>query len=168
MSTPVQTRIVFQWAATIFVHNWPVILWLTLSFAAGIWAYRRPSRIALSFLYGFAGMAFLFEYLKHLVAYLSEPVDFLLIGGLWPLNGAGHVLVEQVIPGTVFIASLALLLRGGFAWWYGREEAAEEPIRPAVAEFPSPSTAKRTKAWVWFVAAVGIGGVALWFWRREV
>jgi len=167
MSTPVQTRIVFQWAATIFVHNWPVILWLALGFIAGVWAYRRPSRVAISFLYGFAALVFLFEYRKHLVGYLSEPVDFLLIGGLWPLNGAGHVLVEQVIPGVVFIASLALLLRGGFGWWYGRTEATDVPLRPAPVEVVSRQDRRRSVPWWWVVVSLSVAGVTFWALRRR-
>lgn len=167
MSAPEQTRIVFQWAATIFAHNWPVTVWLALGLAAAARAYRHPSRAALSFLYGFAGLAFLFEYRKHLMAYLSEPVDFLLIGGLWPLNSAGHVLVDQVLPGVVLIASLILLLNGGLGWWHGRTGPETVSVVSSSAEMPKPPGKNRSIPWRWVIVTLGVGSFALWILRRR-
>ncbi len=168
MNASVQIHNIFLWASTIAIHNWPVILWLALGAAAAVQAYRCPSQVALSFLYGFAGLAFLFEYGKHLQAYLSEPVDFLLIGGLWPLNSAGHALVEQAVPGVVFIVALAFLLRGGFGWWDGRSRT--RAVHP-VAATPVPVLTARSESrpipWQWMVVGLGAASFVLWALRRH-
>jgi hypothetical protein len=156
MNAPVQTRFILEWVGTVVLHNWLVLLWVVLGTASAVRAYHRPSRVALSFLYGFAGLAFLFEYRKHLMTYLAEPVDFLLIGGLQPWNQAGHVVVEQVVPGSLLVASLVLLVAGGLGWWHGRGEQ-----RSKGAMVPEPATEAKPVPRRWWVAGLGVGAVVL-------
>ncbi len=170
MSATVQLRNIYLWAGTIAMHNWPVLVWLALSGIAAVRAYRRPSRMALSFLYGFAGLVLLFEYRKHFIAYLAQPVDFLLLGGLRSFNPAGHFVVEELIPGLLLLGSQILLMAGGFAWWYGaaEESAARPAVAPSIAQAPTPEEAEDMSARRWLSAGLAITALvaAIYRWKR--
>jgi len=170
VSASVQLRNIYLWVTTIAVHNWPVLLWLALGGIAAVRAYRKPSRVTLSFLYGFAGLILLFEYRKHFMAYLAEPVDFLLLGGLRDFNPAGHFLVEELIPGLLLIGSQIFLMAGGFAWWYGAtEESAVRPAAvPSIAQASTLEDTERMSAWRWLFAGLAITALvaAIYRWKR--
>ncbi|NOZ05347.1 MAG: hypothetical protein GXP41_03195 [Chloroflexi bacterium] len=170
MNASVQLRNIYLWAGTIAVHNWPVIVWLVLGGIAAVRAYRKPSRVALSFLYGFAGLVLLFEYRKHFMAYLAEPVDFLLLGGLRSFNPAGHFLVEEVIPGLLLVGSQILLMAGGLGWWYGvtEESANSVAVMPSVAQVPTLEEVEGVSARRWLFAGLAITALvaAIYRWKR--
>ncbi len=169
MNAPEQTFIILQWAGTIAIHNWPLFVWLALGGVAAVRAYRKPSRVTLSFLYGFAGLVLLFEYRKHFMFYLAQPVDFLLLGGLRAFNPAGHFVVEELIPGLLLLGSQILLMVGGFAWWYGaaEESAARPAAAPSTAQARAPGEAGGWAVWPWLFTALAITALAAALYRRK-
>ncbi len=155
-----QVSIIFQWAAVVVAHNWPVLLWLALAAVAAVYTYRRPSRAALSFLYGFAGLAFVFEYRKHLAAHLVKPVDFLLLAELWPLNRAGHVVIEQIVPGLLLVASAGLIVVGVAGRSYSRARPKIGGAAPVKGQAPAAHT-RPAESWGALVVGLLVGAAAV-------
>jgi hypothetical protein len=94
------------------LHNWPVMLALGASLYSAVKLYRAPTRRNVQMFYGWMLLVLLYEYIKHLGAYLAEPVDFLLTTDWWWMRPTGYFIVYQVPPPLILALALTLLLKG--------------------------------------------------------
>lgn len=107
-----QWHYVLGYLIVLLSHNWPLLL----GGGAGIWsaarAIRQPSRPNLCWLYASLSLVAAYEYHKHIAGELHEAVDFLLLGDLAILNGAGHALVGPGITMLMFASCPLFILYG--------------------------------------------------------
>lgn len=93
------------------LHNWPIMVTLVLSLHSAIRLYRSPTRRNVQFLYGWALLAFTYEYVKHLGDYLAEPAGFLLTTDWWWMQSAARFVIQQVPPPLILILAVLVLLK---------------------------------------------------------
>ncbi|MEO7911883.1 MAG: sialidase family protein [Roseiflexaceae bacterium] len=95
-------------------HNWPVILALALAGYTGWRLYQTPTRRNVQRLYGWALLAFTYEYIKHLSDYLAEPGRFLLTADWAWMQPLSLALIQSawIIPLVVGVALLLAAYTG--------------------------------------------------------
>jgi hypothetical protein len=125
------------WATLLIQHNWPILLYGALGLVAAVWAYLRPSRRAVLTLYGLLGLAFAFEYQKHVGPALRGTMRYLFSAEVNPLPRAvSQLIVADVAPVALYAAAGALLLAAAAPWRLRRRPArsssgASSASRPA-------------------------------------
>lgn len=113
------------WAATLVLHNWPIMLYGGLSLWVAACAFLRPTRWALLALYGLLVLSVAFEYQKHGTRILSGTIDYLLdfegnAGMLW----ISQFIFLSALPATFQLLGLALLI-GAIGLYAARLRAAQ-------------------------------------------
>ena len=71
--------------------------------------YLAPTRRNVRLLYGWALLAFAYEYVKHLGAYLSAPIVFLCTADWIWMQPAGIFVIEWLAPVVIMLLALMLL-----------------------------------------------------------
>lgn len=99
------------WAATLVLHNWPIMLYGGLSLWVAIHAFLRPTRWALLALYGLLVLSVAFEYQKHGTRILRGTTSYLLdIEGNARMLWISQLILLDVLPVTFHLLGLALLI----------------------------------------------------------
>lgn len=90
-------------------HNWPVLVALLATLICAVAVWRRPNRRRLAALYGWAMLAVLYEYHKHIVPRFVEAAMFL-VGDSAPLYSTMRFVVEPFALGLQGVLALGFLL----------------------------------------------------------
>jgi hypothetical protein len=99
------------WAITLVWHNWPIMLYAALIVWAALRAYRRPSRPALLFLYGFIVLALAFEYQKHGLPEARITIDYLFSLQFNPgPRHVSHLILVDLTPVAIHLIGFAFLI----------------------------------------------------------
>jgi hypothetical protein len=132
------------WAITLLLHNWPVMLAGALAVPVAVRAYLRPTRRILLVLYGLLGLAFAFEYQKHLAPALRDTARYLFSAEVNPgPRAVSQFVVADLAPAALYIFAVVLLLAAAAPWWWrrsaGRAPSVAVDLTRAEAAVPCPA-----------------------------
>lgn len=121
MNTYSQWHYIAGYCIVLLSHNWPLLACLI----GGGWhatrLLRQAAAVDVRRLYGWALLAFAYEYDKHLLGIIAEAIDFLLAWTFWQWNRPAHIVARL---GTPCIVALALWM-----FWRGYRLAQPTPAR---------------------------------------
>jgi hypothetical protein len=119
------------WAITLVEHNWPILLYGLVIAVAAVWAYARPGRRVLLVLYGALGLAFAFEYQKHIAPVLVGTAHYLFSVEVNPGPRAlSQFILGDLLPIVFHGLAIAFLVVAAVPlWWSGEEQGFDSPIR---------------------------------------
>jgi hypothetical protein len=101
---------ILGWFLGVTEHNWPVMIALGMTGYSASRLYQFPTRRHIRRLYGWALLVFIYEYFKHLGAYLAKPVGFLFTTDWAWMQPAGYFIIERIIPLLILLVAIGLLL----------------------------------------------------------
>jgi hypothetical protein len=116
------------WATTLIEHNWPLLLYGLAIAVVAVWAYVTPGRRVLLILYGLLGLAFAFEYQKHIAPALIDSARYLFSVEVNPRPRAiSQFIVGDVLPVALHGIAVAFLVVAALPRCWSGEEIGPGP-----------------------------------------